>query len=117
MVTTQAPPTLDYAGEQSLLLLLVASLLPLANAKQALYIGPNQLLQVGVPWTLIRPTICKVTYRGLPHLHEALTKVKKLEKQVSAYQHEINEIKGTKYSLFDIAGESNAIQKVKHEAS
>ncbi len=61
--------------------------------------------------------ICKVTYRGLPHLHEALTKVKKLEKQVSAYQHEINEMKGTKYSLFDIAGESNAIQKVKHEAS
>lgn len=61
--------------------------------------------------------VCKVTYRGLPHLHEALTKVKKLEKQVSAYQHEINEIKGTKYTLFDIAGESNVIRKVKHEAT
>ncbi|MGG3468523.1 PAS domain S-box protein [Neobacillus pocheonensis] len=30
--------------------------------------------------------ICKVTYRGLTHLHEALTKVKKLEKRLSAYQ-------------------------------
>lgn len=61
--------------------------------------------------------ICKVTYRGLTHLHKALTTVKKLEKQVSAYQHEINEIKGTKYTLFDIAGESDAIRKVKHEAT
>lgn len=61
--------------------------------------------------------ICKVTYRGLPHLHEALTKVKKLEKQVSDYQNEINKIKGTKYTLFDIAGESEAIRKVKHEAT
>ena len=61
--------------------------------------------------------ICKVTYRGLPHLHGALTKVKKLEKQVSAYQHEISEMKGTKYTLFDIAGESDAIRKVKQEAT
>ncbi|WP_084783267.1 sigma-54-dependent Fis family transcriptional regulator [Bacillus dakarensis] len=61
--------------------------------------------------------ICKITYRGLTHLHEALTKVKKLEKQLSAYQNEINEIKGTKYTLFDIAGESDAIRKVKHEAT
>ncbi len=61
--------------------------------------------------------ICKVTYRGLTHLHEALTKVKKLEKQLSDYQREINEIKGTKYTLFDIAGESEAIRKVKHEAA
>ena len=61
--------------------------------------------------------ICKVTYRGLTHLHEALTKVKKLERQVSAYQNEINEIKGTKYTLFDIAGESDAIRNVKHEAT
>lgn len=61
--------------------------------------------------------ICKVTYRGLPHLHEALTKVKKLEKQISAYQHEISEMKGTKYTLFDIAGESKAMQKIKHEAT
>ncbi|HWI47141.1 MAG TPA: sigma 54-interacting transcriptional regulator [Rummeliibacillus sp.] len=60
--------------------------------------------------------VCKVTYRGLTHLHEALTKVKKLEKQLSDYQNEISEMKGTKYSLFDIAGESNVIQKVKHEA-
>ncbi|MEH6944934.1 sigma 54-interacting transcriptional regulator, partial [Bacillus sp. JJ722] len=61
--------------------------------------------------------ICKVTYRGLTHLHEALTKVKKLEKQVFAYQNEINKIKGTKYTLFDIAGESDVIRNVKHEAT
>lgn len=61
--------------------------------------------------------ICKVTYRGLTHLHEALTKVKKLEKQVSAYQNEINKMKGTKYTLFDIAGKSEAILKVKQEAA
>lgn len=61
--------------------------------------------------------ICKITYRGLTHLHEALTKVKKLEKQLFAYQNEINEIKGTKYTLFDIAGESDVIRKVKHEAT
>ena len=60
--------------------------------------------------------ICKITFRGLTHLHEALTKVKKLEKQVSEYQNEINEIKGTKYTLFDIAGDSPSIQHVKHEA-
>lgn len=61
--------------------------------------------------------ICKITYRGLTHLHEALTKVKMLEKQLSAYRNEINEMKGTKYTLFDIAGESKVIKKVKHEAS
>lgn len=61
--------------------------------------------------------ICKITYRGLTHLHEALTKVKKLEKQLSDYQNKFNEIKGTKYTLFDIAGESNAIRKIKHEAT
>ncbi|MEH7009588.1 sigma 54-interacting transcriptional regulator [Neobacillus niacini] len=61
--------------------------------------------------------ICKVTYRGLTQLHEALTKVKKLEKQISYYQNEINEMKGTKYTFFDIAGESYAIQQVKHEAN
>ncbi|MEW8987800.1 MAG: sigma 54-interacting transcriptional regulator, partial [Bacillus sp. (in: firmicutes)] len=61
--------------------------------------------------------ICKVTYRGLTHLHEALTKVKKLEKQLSDYQNKFNEMKGTKYTLFDIAGESSAIKKVKHEAT
>lgn len=61
--------------------------------------------------------ICKVTYRGLTHLHAALTKVKKLEKQLSDYQNEINDIKGTKYTLFDIAGESKAIRQVKHEAA
>ena len=60
--------------------------------------------------------ICKVTFRGLTHLHQALAKVHKLEKQISAYQNEINEIKGTKYTLFDIVGESNAIKKIKNEA-
>lgn len=61
--------------------------------------------------------ICKVTYRGLTHLHEAITKVKKLEKQLFDYQKEINEMKGTKYTLFDIAGGSDSIRKVKHEAT
>lgn len=61
--------------------------------------------------------ICKVTYRGLTHLHEALTKVKELEKKLSFYRNEINEMKGTKYTLFDIAGESEKIRKVKHEAT
>ncbi|WP_335411478.1 sigma 54-interacting transcriptional regulator [Neobacillus niacini] len=61
--------------------------------------------------------ICKVTYRGLPHLHEALSRVKKLEQKLSDYQKEIHEMKGTKYTLFDIAGESEAIRKVKHEAT
>lgn len=61
--------------------------------------------------------ICKVTYRGLTHLHEALNKVKKLEKQLSDYQHQFNEMKGTKYTLFDIAGESEAIRKIKQEAT
>lgn len=61
--------------------------------------------------------ICKVTFRGLTQLHEALTKVKKLEKQISYYQHEIHEMKGTKYTFFDIAGESGALRKVKHEAN
>ncbi|NMD69299.1 sigma 54-interacting transcriptional regulator [Bacillus sp. DNRA2] len=61
--------------------------------------------------------ICKVTYRGLTHLHEALTKVKTLEKRLTYYQNEINEMKGTKYTLFDIAGESAAIRQVKHEAN
>lgn len=61
--------------------------------------------------------ICKVTYRGLTHLHEALTKVKKLEKKLTYYQNEINEMKGTKFTLFDIAGESAAIRQVKHEAT
>lgn len=60
--------------------------------------------------------ICKVTYQGLTHLHQALTKVKKLEKQLSEYQNEIIDIKGTKYTLLDIAGQSNAIRKVKQEA-
>ncbi|MGX9134136.1 sigma 54-interacting transcriptional regulator [Rummeliibacillus sp. JY-2-4R] len=60
--------------------------------------------------------ICKITYRGLPHLHEALSKVKRLEKQLSDYQNEINEMKGTKYTFVDIAGDSDAISKVKHEA-
>lgn len=60
--------------------------------------------------------ICKITYRGLTHLHEALTKVRKLEKQLSEYQHEISELKGTKYTLLDIVGESEVIKKVKNMA-
>ncbi|WP_052404803.1 sigma-54-dependent Fis family transcriptional regulator [Bacillus rubiinfantis] len=61
--------------------------------------------------------ICKITYRGLTHLHDAITKVKRLEKKLNDYQTKINEIKGTKYTLFDIAGESASIQKVKNEAA
>ncbi|MEN1967864.1 sigma 54-interacting transcriptional regulator [Lentibacillus sp. N15] len=60
--------------------------------------------------------ICRLTYRGLTHLHEALSKVRMLEKQVSAYKSEIREQKGTKYTLFDIAGESNELRQVKQEA-
>ncbi|WP_249336740.1 sigma-54-dependent Fis family transcriptional regulator [Sporosarcina sp. Marseille-Q4063] len=61
--------------------------------------------------------ICKLAFRGLKHLQEAVTKVKKLEKQVSAYKDEIYSRKGTKYTLYDIAGESDAIQKIKNEAN
>ncbi|MBP2240248.1 transcriptional regulator with PAS, ATPase and Fis domain [Cytobacillus eiseniae] len=61
--------------------------------------------------------VCKVTYRGLTHLHTALTKVRKLEKQVNAYQTEISDLKGTKYTLFDFSGELEAIRKIKHEAT
>lgn len=60
--------------------------------------------------------ICKISFRGLTNLQEALTKVKKLEKQVSAYKDEIHHSKGTKYTLHDIAGESDIIQKVINEA-
>lgn len=60
--------------------------------------------------------ICKITYRGLTHLHAALSKVKRLETQVSAYKNEIHQQKGTKYTLFDIAGESDALCQVKKEA-
>ncbi|MEQ6377475.1 sigma 54-interacting transcriptional regulator [Bacillaceae bacterium S4-13-56] len=64
----------------------------------------------------LNSAICKIAFRGLTQLQEALTKVKRLEKQVSAYKDEIHNSKGTKYTLHDIAGESNPIKKVKHEA-
>lgn len=60
--------------------------------------------------------ICKITYQGLTQLQTALQKVNTLEKQITIYQKEINELKGTKYSFADIAGESSAIQKAKKEA-
>lgn len=60
--------------------------------------------------------VCKITYRGLTHLHQALSKIKKLETQVSAYKNEIHQQKGIKYTLFDIAGESEALTRVKQEA-
>ncbi|WP_339184158.1 sigma 54-interacting transcriptional regulator [Oceanobacillus sp. FSL W7-1293] len=64
----------------------------------------------------LNSAICKISFRGLTNLLEALTKVKRLEKQVSAYRDEIHKSKGTKYTLHDITGESKAIQKVKNEA-
>lgn len=60
--------------------------------------------------------VCKITYRGLKHLQEALTRVEKLEKQVSYYQQELQGRKGIKYSFNDIIGDSSAITKVKTEA-
>lgn len=60
--------------------------------------------------------VCKITYRGLKHLQEALNRVTKLEKQVTYYQKELQERKGTKYSFANIIGDSPIIQKVKKEA-
>lgn len=60
--------------------------------------------------------ICKITYQGLTQLQMALQKVNTLEKQITIYQKEINELKGTKYSFADIVGESSAIQQAKKEA-
>lgn len=60
--------------------------------------------------------ICKITYRGLKHLQEALNRVDKLEKQVTYYQKELHQRKGTKYSFADIIGESRLMQKTKDEA-
>lgn len=64
----------------------------------------------------LNSAICKISFRGLTNLQEALTKVKRLEKQVLAYKDEIHNSKGTKYTFHDIAGESRTIKKVKHEA-
>lgn len=60
--------------------------------------------------------ICKITYRGLKQLQEALSKVSNLEEQLNYYQKELGELKGTKYSFGDIAGESKIIRRVKSEA-
>lgn len=60
--------------------------------------------------------ICKITYRGLKQLQEAIKKVNKLEQQVTFYQNELNDIKGTKYSFADIIGDSDRIKRVKKEA-
>lgn len=60
--------------------------------------------------------ICKVTYRGLKQLQEALKKVSNLEQQLSYYQKELGDLKGTKYSFADIVGESHIIQQAKNVA-
>ncbi|MFJ5768357.1 sigma 54-interacting transcriptional regulator [Psychrobacillus sp. NPDC093180] len=60
--------------------------------------------------------ICKITYQGLTQLQTALQKVSKLEQQLSYYQNELKEIRGTKYSLADIVGESESIRQAKKEA-
>ncbi|MEH7249877.1 sigma 54-interacting transcriptional regulator [Neobacillus niacini] len=65
---------------------------------------------------LIVGAICKITYQGLKHLQNALHKVNKLEQQVTFYQKELNEIRGTKYSFADIIGESQQIKRAKNEA-
>ncbi|MDQ1005315.1 transcriptional regulator with PAS, ATPase and Fis domain [Neobacillus niacini] len=65
---------------------------------------------------VVNSAICKISFRGLKNLQEALTKVKRLEEQVSAYKDEIHNSKGTKYTLHDIAGESKVIRKVKDDA-
>ncbi|PID13870.1 hypothetical protein CSV63_15705 [Sporosarcina sp. P34] len=61
--------------------------------------------------------ICKVTYRGLKQLQEALKKVSTLEQQLSHYQKELGDLKGTKYSFADIVGESYIIQQAKNTAA
>ncbi|MCM2534281.1 sigma 54-interacting transcriptional regulator [Neobacillus pocheonensis] len=60
--------------------------------------------------------ICKITFRGLKQLQDALNKVNKLEEKVNYYQKELNQIKSSKYSFADIIGESERILKVKKEA-
>jgi transcriptional regulator with PAS, ATPase and Fis domain len=65
---------------------------------------------------VVNSAICKISFRGLKNLQEALTKVKRLEKQVSAYKDELHNSKGTKYTLHDIVGESKVIRKVKSDA-
>jgi transcriptional regulator with PAS, ATPase and Fis domain len=60
--------------------------------------------------------ICKITYQGLIQLQGALQKVNKLEQQITYYQKELNEIRGTKYSLADIVGDSQPIRRAKTEA-
>lgn len=60
--------------------------------------------------------ICKITYQGLTQLQGALQKVNKLEQQLSYYQNELKEMRGTKYSLADIVGDSQSILQAKMEA-
>lgn len=60
--------------------------------------------------------VCKIMYRGLRQLHEALEKISRLEKQISYYQQELNDIKGTRYTFADIVGNSAKIRQVKKEA-
>ncbi|WP_342514447.1 sigma 54-interacting transcriptional regulator [Sporosarcina sp. FSL K6-1522] len=82
-------------------------------------IGKTQCLITILPIkdkTEVVGAICKVTYRGLKHLQDALNKVTKLEKQVTYYQQELHDMRGTKYSFADIIGDSAAIQHVKKEA-
>lgn len=82
-------------------------------------IGSAQCILTVLPildGTEVIGAVCKITYRGLKHLQEALTRVDKLEKQVSYYQQELHGRKGIKYSFNDIIGDSPAITKVKTEA-
>ncbi|WP_218970559.1 sigma 54-interacting transcriptional regulator [Alkalihalobacterium alkalinitrilicum] len=60
--------------------------------------------------------VCKITFRGLKQLKDALNKVSQLEKKATYYKQEINEVNGTKYSFADIIGNSTVIAKVKKEA-
>lgn len=65
---------------------------------------------------IIAGGICKITYQGLTQLQGALQKVNKLEQQLSYYQNELKEMRGTKYSLADIVGDSQPIRQAKSEA-
>lgn len=60
--------------------------------------------------------ICKITYQGLTQLQKAIQKVNQLEQQVTYYEQELTEMKGTKYTFAHIIGESQPMQKIKREA-
>lgn len=82
-------------------------------------IGETQCLITILPLvheTVITGAVCKITYRDLKSLQEALHRVEQLEKQVSYYQKELHVQKSVNYSFAHIIGESAVIRRVKEEA-